>query len=559
MNRILQGDVLSFAKHYKGEKFHALLCDAPYHLTSITDRFSKEDATPAQEGNDGAFKRLSTGFMGKSWDGGDIAFRPETWRAFWNLLYPGAFGMTFGGSRTAHRMAVAIEDAGYNIHPKINWCFGSGFPKSTRIDAQIDRAVGAKREKELYDRYQDGRKRNTKKYEGKIFDGTSNTNYRERATTDLAKIWEGHRYGLQCLKPAAEDIIVFQKPYEGKPVDDITRTGAGALNIDGGRIGYQSESDKDTAIPGGRITTQVGSFAGRTQKGEGKELDREEWAKKQNGRWPSNFIIQHSPDCKRIGTSPDGYTINRFTDGAKPFGDAVGEDVESEEIGGESAVWECVDGCPARELDWQSGHLKSGELKGKYIGWGTKEIYGKGGEYHRSFESNSGGASRFFFNADYAYENLENAAPFYYQAKAGKKERNAGLGNQTYDIGHNTRDICANCGGRIFQNKDRPSACNCDNQIRKHEKVRNPHPTLKPIALIKHLATLLLPPDEYAPRRLFNPFSGTGSEMIGAHQAGWEHIIGVEKESEYVDIAKARISYWERQGIQLPLFTKEEK
>jgi DNA modification methylase len=77
-------------------------------------------------------------------------------------------------------------------------------------------------------------------------------------------------------------------------------------------------------------------------------------------------------------------------------------------------------------------------------------------------------------------------------------------------------------------------------------KQKNPHPTLKPIALAKYLATLLLPPDEYAPRRILIPFSGVGSEMVGAALAGWEHIVGIEfdTENDYVEIAKKRIEYW---------------
>ena len=117
MNRILLGGVLSFARHYKGEPFHGLLADAPYEIN----------------------------FRNKGWDNSGIAFRPETWRAFWHLLYPGAFGMTFGGSRTSHRMAVAIEDAGFIIHPMIGWIYGSGFPKATRIDTQVDKEAGAER------------------------------------------------------------------------------------------------------------------------------------------------------------------------------------------------------------------------------------------------------------------------------------------------------------------------------------------------------------------------------------------------------------------------------
>ena len=135
---LLHSDVRTYRTH---EKFHALFCDPPYHLTSITKRFGKEGSVPAQYGKDGAFSRASKGFMGKQWDGGDIAFDPRTWHHLGHFLYPGAFGMCFASARGWHRLACAIEDAGFIIHPSIFlWVYGSGFPKATRIDTQIQKA-----------------------------------------------------------------------------------------------------------------------------------------------------------------------------------------------------------------------------------------------------------------------------------------------------------------------------------------------------------------------------------------------------------------------------------
>lgn len=73
---------------------------------------------------------------------------------------------------------------------------------------------------------------------------------------------------------------------------------------------------------------------------------------------------------------------------------------------------------------------------------------------------------------------------------------------------------------------------------------RNGHPTVKPLALARWLATLLLPPVAYAPRRIFVPFAGVASEMIGAKQAGWEEAIGLEWKPEYAEVAEARLAGW---------------
>ena len=509
MMRLLHGDVLSFARHYKGEPFHALLCDAPYHLTSITERFGKEGSAEAQYGKDGAFQRASKGFMGKSWDGTFISFQPETWEALGNLLYPGAFGMTFGGSRTAHRMAVAIEDAGFIIHPMIGWVYGSGFPKATRIDTQIQPKV---------EQEDIGEHPNARKTSGNLKLLKKDGDGRLRKPTDpLAQIWEGHRYGLQALKPALEPIIVFQKPYpQGvRPIDSITKTGAGALNIEQSRIGL-------SVPPTGSGPSHIYGW-GKT--------DKEKYWGGSPGRWPSNFVLTHSPDCEQIGYQNESYQINRFTDGAKPFGDGAGHEFESEEMKGGTPIWDCVDGCPVKELDKQSGHLKSGGVSMASYSNENEGIFTPGGKQQSQFYGSSGGASRFFHQSHYD--------PFFYQAKASVSERENGL------RGH------VPCGYDECRGINTLTHIDKDGKIR--ECRRCIHPTIKPITLIKHLATLLLPPEEYKPRRLFVPFAGTGSEMIGAFQAGWECVIGIELEKEYVDIGRARLKYWLEQGVQLEL------
>ena len=116
-----------------GVQVDSIVTDPPYHLQSIVDRFGKEDSAPAQHGTDGAFARASKGFMGKEWDGGDIAFRQETWELALKLLKPGGHMLAFSASRNYHRMAVAIEDAGFEIRDQIMWIYGSGFPKSLNL------------------------------------------------------------------------------------------------------------------------------------------------------------------------------------------------------------------------------------------------------------------------------------------------------------------------------------------------------------------------------------------------------------------------------------------
>jgi site-specific DNA-methyltransferase (adenine-specific) len=493
-NTIVQGDILQWAAAYDGEPFHALLCDPPYHLTEIVKRFGSPDAAPAQFGTDGAFQRASKGFMGKDWDGGDIAFRPETWYAVSALLYPGAFGMAFAGSRGWHRMACAIEDAGLIIHPTVfGWSYLSGFPKATRLDPQIDRRAGAERAVV-------GRKKHAPKFDAARHgyrEKDNGYNSREREdfaltapATDLAAAWRGHRYGLQALKPALEPIIVFQRPYEGRPVDCITATGAGALNIDGGRIG--TGDDLNGGSYGNTTRDSDRFFTGKRPSGGGEFVQPA-------GRWPANLALSHHPACA----------------------DA------------------CHENCAVRRLGEQSGERSSGYMEGTYSGK-SRGIYGDYGNHRTAGTyADTGTAARMFYNADWMYERLEAADGVGYYPKASTAEREAGLD-----------PLYALIMGRLYGDFDETTVDDgrktpIDNPyLRGETDRRNTHPTIKPLSLARWLATLLLPPDLYAPRRLLVPFAGAGSEMIGAMLAGWEAVQGVELDADHVRIAQARIAYW---------------
>ena len=161
-----------------GVQVDSIVTDPPYHLTSIVKRFGKEGSAPAQEGTDGAFARASKGFMGKEWDGGDIAFRPETWELALKLLKPGGYILAFSASRNYHRMAVAIEDAGFEIRDQMMWLYGSGFPKSLNL---------------------------------------------------------GNGWGT-ALKPAHEPIVMARKSLEGTNKQNMEKYGVGGINIDGCRV-----------------------------------------------------------------------------------------------------------------------------------------------------------------------------------------------------------------------------------------------------------------------------------------------------------------------------------
>ena len=220
----------------------SIVTDPPYHLTSIVERFGKEGSAPAQEGTDGAFARASKGFMGKEWDGGDIAFRKETWELAYQLLKPGGHLLAFSASRNYHRMAVAIEDAGFEIRDQIMWIYGSGFPKSLNIGKGVDKKLGNKRE--VVKTIERGDVQTAiDKGVGYTADPANKNNkavfgYGTETVTKGNSEWEG--WGT-ALKPAHEPIVMARKSIESTIVDNVLKHGTGGINIDGCRVELDGE------------------------------------------------------------------------------------------------------------------------------------------------------------------------------------------------------------------------------------------------------------------------------------------------------------------------------
>lgn len=297
--QIYIGDMLDVLDRLPADSFDAAATDPPYHLTSIVERFGGEDAAPAQEGFNGVYRRKSRGFMGQEWDGGDIAFRPETWAKVYRVLKPGAYLVAFSGTRTYHNMVTAIAAAGFEVRDMIaeivaadthverflasltveqqrafalcvdestfggllNWIFGSGFPHSK----DAERAV-AKRLCALPGRHYE------KRLPGKA---------KRRPGDHICPViaasepWKG--YGT-ALKPGQEPICLARKPIVGGSVAaNLLAHGVGALNIDAGRI----EGTKPQVIQG--VNGNPSSYAPAQNRQLSGDPDE--------GRWPANVIL----------------------------------------------------------------------------------------------------------------------------------------------------------------------------------------------------------------------------------------------------------------------------
>lgn len=258
--RVLSGSCLDRLPELADNSIDAVVCDPPYEL----------------------------GFMGKKWDSSGIAFDLRVWVECLRVLKPGGHLLAFGGSRTWHRIAVAIEDAGFDIRDSIAWLYGSGFPKSLDVSKAIDKAAGVEREtltEVVTDIFGEHEQRKEKPAYGIGDNGAAFGGHAEGAlaretapATPEAQKWQG--WGT-ALKPAFEPVIVARKPLIGTVAENVLTHGTGALNIDGTRIGTDS-TQRQNIISNSFMTQEIG-YGSKTQEPYSTGSIQ--------GRWPSNVML----------------------------------------------------------------------------------------------------------------------------------------------------------------------------------------------------------------------------------------------------------------------------
>ena len=229
--QLVNSDCIKHLKTLDDNIFDSCVTDPPYHLTSIVKRFAT-----STEPKGPLYKRLSTGFMGQTWDGGDVAFTTEMWKEVYRTLKPGAYLLAFSAARNYHRMAVAIEDSGFEIRDQIMWIYGSGFPKSLNMGKQIDKKLGNKRIKTGQVKTHARKGVAVAEERTAINAGSFGQEVEEEITVGTSE-WEG--WGT-ALKPAHEPIVMARKPIDGSVADNILEHRTGAINIDDCRVENQN-------------------------------------------------------------------------------------------------------------------------------------------------------------------------------------------------------------------------------------------------------------------------------------------------------------------------------
>jgi site-specific DNA-methyltransferase (adenine-specific) len=224
-------------------------------------------------------------FMGKKWDSSGIAFNKDMWLEVFRVLKPGGHLLSFGGTRTHHRMVCAIEDAGFDIRDEIVWIYGCGFPKSLSIGKAYDNKIGNEREVIGIDEHAE----RFKQY--KEQDGTERKTFNDKITKGTS-LYEG--LGTS-LKPAHEPIVLARKPFKGTVIDNVLKWGTGGINIDDCRIPTTDtpKSCKGTGFASIMKTNKEQGFRPRDYY---ENQDGFDYESNKNGRFPSNLIHDGSDE-----------------------------------------------------------------------------------------------------------------------------------------------------------------------------------------------------------------------------------------------------------------------
>ena len=449
-------------------------------------------------------------FMGKKWDY-DVP-SVQFWKEVWRVLKPGGHVLSFGGSRTYHRMVVNIEDAGFEIRDQIMWLYGSGFPKSHNIGLNIDKKNGEpNRGKAFVVAGQSGQK--DKDTGGDLVNGGAVVgSYRAQNE------WNG--WGT-ALKPANEPICVARKPLSEKSVaENVLRWGTGGINVDGCRVGYTSEADKESAKPGSLNATGVNSMFGLKS---GNEQNSE-------GRFPANIILECL--CDEVIKGEKGEVIETTRNRMNEAGG--GDDKKTFETSGIDNYNDKGDihtnpMCPCYLMDEQSGVLKSGD--------------GKSGKHKINRNGNTDGVCKMDMgksNEAIHYGDKGGASRFFYQAKVSKQERNMGLdGFEETTTGGKGHGLDRRCSRNTSMLK--PEDCKCEEPDWITPPKKNSHPTVKPVSLMGYLVRLVTPQGGI----VLDPFMGSGSTGIAARLEGFK-FCGMELDKDYFKIAEARIENYEQ-------------
>ena len=464
-------------------------------------------------------------FMGKRWDY-DVP-SVEIWAECLRVLKPGGHLLAFAGTRTQHRMAVRIEDAGFEIRDMIAWVYGSGFPKSLDVSKAIDKAAGAKREvvgqKDFGPSSLGNQSNADNGYRDRVY--TEGLHQITAPATDAARQWQG--WGT-ALKPAMEPITVARKPLsEGTVAANVLQHGTGALNIDGCRVA----AEKATGWKGDGSKLYEGGLS--REGGEARPQDA--------GRWPANLCHDGSEPADLLGEAArffqqckSGYNeawhnLNLPQENANTAEQSLSQQrraaVSALVLAVNSALPE---GLLCSALSTAPSTTATGiELRqiAEIVTQTIKSIDSR--FWHESKPA------RLTLSLNHASDAEIKRLTDTTTITVSRWKSDGSVDPVTFSITQQNleageRDCAPSTDGKRF--------IYCAKASKRDRGEGNTHPTVKPTDLMAYLCRLVTPPGGI----VLDPFMGSGSTGKAAMREGFR-FIGCEMSPEYLEIARARI------------------
>jgi DNA modification methylase len=484
------------------------------------------------------------GFMGKKWDSSGIAYSVELWQQCLRVLKPGGHLLSFGGTRTYHRVAVAIEDAGFELRDSIAWLYGSGFPKSLDVSKAIDKELAKTENEDSI-----GRQRLASQMrQALVLSGKSRTQIDDYfGTKNVSQYWFSPERKSEVVPadkwPWVRDFLNAQhldsevwrlNGLKGEPQFQLAfeRKATGYYQHSAAHQVWMANYSDHTPLPPKEKKDRPLTPEAQQWQGWGTALkpafEPVIVARKPIEGTVANNVLKWGTgglniDGSRIGTQdnlakkyPNGPGGEHFRGGSAPAQQWV------QPLQGRWPANLILDEDTAELLDEQSGESKAGFGKSKIKTTGQSEWTHRGGIYTPGREieferyADSGGASRFF-----------------YVAKASKRDRNEGLEGLPEKIKpYGNREI-----DDVPEDGDRPGSVNDKFTT---QPAKNFHPTVKPTSLMEYLIKLVTPPNG----TVLDPFTGSGSTGKAAILQGFD-FIGIEMTEEYLAIIEGRLKHAE--------------
>ncbi len=535
--RLMVGNCLDRLKELADSSVDSIVTDPPYELS----------------------------FMGKGWDGSGVAYSVELWAECLRVLKPGGHLLAFGGTRTYHRMAVAIEDAGFEVRDSIHWVYGSGFPKSLDVSKAIDKQRDDRADIEKVVRWLEAKRKAS---------GTSRQQVEDAfGTVNIGQAFFTITSGSTPRVPTLEQVPVLLELFDvaaGDVPEDIRRL----LSDLNGKKGQPGENWAKREVTGqheahvfGAWVTNYGMEHHNTGK-EKRDVPATDAAKTWQG-WGTALKPAHEPILlarKPLAGTVAATVVAHGTGALNIDGCRVGTEIRfnpprhtkdgSPSLGG---GWTATEGStaagrwPANFILTHSANctmLTAGQTITEQKPGSVSDI--RGGNYAQGVEDykdrpklerevtsytdtpavwacapdcpaaamdtqSKADASRFFMQCN--WDKTADSMPFIYQAKTSTKERNAGLDSITQPTG----TVRADGGAQHTATT---------------KLAKNHHPTVKPLALIRYLQRLVTPPGGTT----LDPFMGSGTSAAAAILEGFEWR-GCEMTAEYLPIITARVKW----------------